>query len=266
MMVAVRGLRLALVLMLATGACAVGFLSTTSSEASSGQRAWTHRLTSLSGEYVDHWSVNDPRPCGPVGDGTVTVKFRMAVRPRLAFFYDRFSSAEPSGFGNWVLGTPSAHGQGVVPWPSRPVTGTITLVDNTAPRAPEPDEQCEQPNKTGCGTTVLSGAKISIGGYNRNFLIVDLRSVEFGKRGGTGRSLACRIGQTTSFTERPYSGGTRLGELLLRMPTPSAFARRRVLTVTGTSRKRTSFAECETEGENCTDDVTRRFTATFRRI
>ena len=113
-MVAVFRLRFAIVLLLAAFACAVGFPSATPSEAAPEGRAWTHRITSLTGEYVDHWTLNDPEPCGLVGGGTVTVKFKMAVTPRVALVYSRFASAEPSGYGSWIVGIPSAHGGGLV--------------------------------------------------------------------------------------------------------------------------------------------------------
>jgi hypothetical protein len=81
-MVAVR--LFAIAFFLVGSACAVGFLSATPSEAAPEGRAWTHRITSLTGEYVDHWKLSSTEPCGLVGDGTVTVKFRMAVAPRVA--------------------------------------------------------------------------------------------------------------------------------------------------------------------------------------
>lgn len=259
--------RLATVALLLSGlACAAGSFSNPS-HAASEARAWTHRITSISGEYVDRWTVDDPRPCGVVGEGSVTVKFKLPIAPRVTLVYSRFAGAQPSGVGSWIVGIPSAHGGGLVSSPPRRVTGTITLVDNTTQRPPEPDDECEPLVKSGCGTVALSRASVRLNGYNRRFLYSDLSGVDFRERGGEGRMNACRIGQTTDFTDRQYSGGTRLGELLLQMPSVSAVARRRVLTVTGTSHKRTATPDCEYTGtSSCTDDVTRRVTVTFRKL
>lgn len=256
-MVAVGRVLFAIALFLVGSACAVGFLSTTPSEAAPEGRAWTHRITSLTGEYVDHWKLNSSEPCGLVGDGTVTVKFRMAIAPRVALVYSRFASAEPSGYGKWIVGIPSAHGPGIVDAPRRPAAGTITLVDNTVQRPPEPGDECPPLEKSGCGTSPLRRPLIYLTGYNRRFLTADLSA--------TFRVGECRIGQTDSFTDRPFSGGTRLGELLLRMPSVATVSRRRVLILTGTSHKVTSSTDCEPDG-SCSDDVTRRVTVTFKKL
>ena len=256
-MVAVRRVLFAIAFFLVGSACAVGFLSATPSEAAPDARAWTHRITSLTGEYVDRWTLDDPEPCGLVGEGTVTVKFKMAVNPRVALVYARFASAEPSGYGSWVVGIPSAHGGGLVGAPLRPGSGTITLVDNTVQRPPEDGGKCPPLEKSGCGTTSLRRPLIRLTGYNRRFLMADLLAT---LRGGE-----CRIGQTDSFTDRHFTGGTRLGELLLRMPSVATVSRRRNLVLTGSTHKRTSSADCEPDG-TCSDDVTRRVTVTFKKL
>lgn len=257
-MVAVRRVLFAIAFFLVGSACAVGFLSATPSEAAPEGRAWTHRITSLTGEYVDRWTLNDPEPCGLVGDGTVTVKFRMAVTPRVQLVYVRFASAEPSGYGSWVVGIPSAHGGGLVGAPLRPGAGTITLVDNTVQRPPAPGDECPPPEKSGCGTTALSRPLIRFSGYNRRFLMADLVATLGGRNG-------CRGGQNDRFTDRFFTGGTRLGELLLSMPSVATVSRRRVLILTGTTHKRTSSTDCEPDG-TCSDDVTRRVTVTLKKL
>ena len=256
-MVAVRRGLFAIAFFLVGSACAVAFLSATPSEAAPEGRAWTHRITSLTGEYVDHWRLNSTEPCRLVGDGTVTVKFRMAIAPRVRLVYSPFASAEPSGYGKWIVGVPSAHGPGLTGAPRRPAAGTITLVDNTVQRPPEPGGECPPLEKAGCGTTSLKRASIDFDGYNRRFLVAGL--------GASFQRANCGIGQTHSFTDRPFSGGTRLGELLLRMPSVATVSRRRVLIVTGTSHKVTSSTDCEPDG-SCSDDVTRRVTATFKKL
>jgi hypothetical protein len=254
-MVAVR--LFAIAFLLVGSACAAGFLSATPSEAAPEGRAWTHRITVLTGEYVNRWTLNSTEPCGLVGDGTVTVKFRMAVTPRVALVYSRFASAEPSGFGSWIVGIPSAHGGGLVSGPLRPGAGTITMVDNTVQRPPEEGGECPPPEKAGCGTTSLRRPLIRLAGYNRRFLHADLIATLHGGE--------CRIGQTDSFTDRYFTGGTRLGELLLSVPSAAAVSRRRLLVLTGTSHKRTTSTDCEPDG-TCSDDVMRRVTVTFKKL
>ena len=257
-MVAVRRFPLLIALVLVGAVCAAAFLSAAPSEAAPEGRAWTHRITSLTGEYVDHWTLNSTEPCGLVGDGTVTVKFRMATAPRVALVYSRFASAEPSGYGSWIVGIPSAHGGGLVGAPLRPGAGTITMVDNTTQRPPEPGgEPCPPPEKAGCGTTSLKRPLIRLSGYNRRFLHTDLVAT---LHGGD-----CRIGQNDSFTDRYFTGGTRLGELLLAMPSVATVSRRRLLVLTGTTHKRTSSTDCQPDG-SCSDDITRRVKVTFKKL
>ena len=253
--------RLAAILLLGALAGAIGALAPGTSEAAPEARNWSHRITSLTGEYVNHWTVDDPEPCGLVGDGTVTVRFRMTVAPRVKLVYSPTAGAEPSGVGRWIIGVPSAHGPGLFDGPRRAGTGTITLVDNTVQRPAVPGDECQPPEeKTGCGTRSLGRVSITFAGYNRHFLTADLGGVTFRAVRGW-----CGTGRTNRFTDRFFTGGTRLGELLVRMPSVATVNRRRVLVVTGTTRKRSSSTECETRG-TCSDEVTRRVTATFRKL
>ena len=183
----------------------------------------------------------------------------MATAPRVALVYSRFASAEPSGYGSWIVGIPSAHGGGLVGGPRRPAVGTITLVDNTTQRPAEfPGDVCPPQEKAGCGTFALKRAMIDFDGYNRRFLTANL--------GASFQRAQCGIGQTYSFTDRTFTGGTRLGELLLRMPSVATVSRRRVLIVTGTTHKKTSSADCQPDDGTCSDDVTRRVTATLKKL
>jgi hypothetical protein len=158
------------------------------------------------------------------------------------------------------VGIPGPFG-GLRDIPSQPAAGTITFADSTTQNPPEPGDQCVPTDKSGCGTFALPRvAKAAIGGYNRRFLQADLEAVRLTPRG------ECRVGQLVSFSER-LTGGTPLrGELLLRMPSVSVVARRRVLTVVGTSHKRTAFTECEGDATGCSDDVTRRVSVTFKHL
>ncbi len=98
-----------------------------------------------------------------------------------------------------------------------------------------------------------------ISGYNRRFLQADVAGFQFASRQGE-----CHLGQSELFTER-LAGGTRLGELLMKMPSIATVARRRTLIVTGTSHKVTSYPECGGD-TSCTDDVTRRVSVTFKKL
>ena len=93
--------------MLLIGSAGAAALLSSSSQASSQGRPWTHRLTSVTGELVDHWTYNDPEPCGAVGEGTVTLRFRL-VKPRLVtLIIDPSKNGEPNNtLGSWIVGIP----------------------------------------------------------------------------------------------------------------------------------------------------------------
>ena len=139
----------------------------------------------------------------------------------------------------------------------RPGAGTITLVDNTVQNPPEPDGRRPPRDKSACGTRALSRPMVSFTGYNRSFLEADLGATLGGREG-------CLGGQNDRFTDHNHTGGTRLGELLLRMPSIATVSRRRVLVLTGTTRKKTSV--CGYADGTCTDDITRRVTATLKKL
>jgi len=257
----VSRLRVGVVLALvATGAVAA-LLPTSSSQASPQRRPWTHRLVSVKGELVDHWTYNDPAPCGAVGDGTLTLKFQL-VKPRLVtLIIDPSKNGEPNNtLGSWIVGIPGPTG-GIRDTPALPASSRTTWVDNTTQRPPEPENDCTPTDKTGCGTaTVARGSKTTIGGYNRRFLYADLSGGLFAPRRGE-----CGHSQVEIFDQANLVGGPREGQLLIRMPSAATVKRRRTLTVVGTSHKRTTFADCGS-GASCTDDVTRRVTVVFKHL
>ncbi len=259
--------RLAIVVLLASFAGAAALLPMSSGAASQG-RAWTHRMTVVSGELVDHWTFDDPSACGAFGDGTVTLTFRMIKARPVALVLDPSHNGRPNDtLGSWVVGIPGPTG-GIRDMPAQPAAGTLTLVDNTAQHPPDPDSgPCTPTDKSDCDTHALSrAAKSLVQGYNRHFLLADLSGIAFNQRGGAGRETTCRIGGTTGFTDGRISGGTPLrGELLLKMPSVSTVKHRRVLVVTGTSHKATSGTQCVT-GTSCSDDITRRESVTFKHL
>jgi len=257
----VSRIRLGVVLLLIGSAGAAALLSSSSSHASSQKRPWTHRLTSVTGELVDHWTYNDPSPCGAVGEGTVTLRFRL-VKPRLVtLLIDPSKNGEPNNtLGSWVVGIPGPTG-GIRDTPGLPASGTVTWVDNTTQRPPDPGGDCSPTDKTGCGTARISRAsKSTIGGYNRRFLYADLSGAQLEPRRGQ-----CGHAQVSIFGDGRLVGGTREGQLLIPMPRAGTVKRRRVLTVVGKSHKRSTFADCGS-GATCSDDVTRRVSVTFKHL
>ena len=254
-------IRLGVVLLLVGSAGAAALLSTSSSHASAQGRPWTHRLTSVTGELVDHWTYNDPAPCGAVGEGTVTLRFRL-VKPRLVtLIIDPSKNGEPNNsLGSWIVGIPGPTG-GIRDTPALPASGTVTWVDNTTQRPPDPGGDCTPTDKTGCGTAPISRASTTkIGGYNRRFLYADQSGAQLEPRHG-----ACGHAQVSMFSDGRLVGGTREGQLLIPMPRAGTVKRRRVLTVVGKSHKRSTFADCGS-GASCADDVTRRVSVTFKHL
>jgi hypothetical protein len=264
-MIEVRRVRLGVAGLLAVAAGGICLVVATVPGTASGSRGstfhYTHRF-SVSGELVDHWTFHDSAPCGAVGDGVVTVKFHMTSAPRVRLVVDPVKNGEPNNtLGSWVLGVPA--GAGIGDLRSQPAAGTITRVDNTEP-GPDPSGGiCDPIDKSGCGTKAFSKARSSVGGYNRRFLIADLEGVSWEPT----RSVVCRVGENTLFTDGRLTGGTPLrGELLLKMPSPLVVAHRRVLTVTGTSSGTTTYKNCDSPGVTCSDVVTRRVTVVFKRL
>ena len=254
-------LRVGVVLALvATGAVAA-LLPTSSSQASPQRRPWTHRLVSVTGELVDHWTYNDPAPCGAVGEGTLTLRFHLVKPRRVTLIIDPSKNGEPNNtLGSWIVGIPGPTG-GIRDTPALPASGTVTWVDNTTQRPPEAGNDCTPTDKTGCGTEALArGSKTTIAGYNRRFLYADSSSGPFAPRRGE-----CGHSQVEIFDQANLVGGPREGQLLIRMPRAATVKRRRTLTVVGTSHKRSTFADCGS-GASCTDDVTRRVTVVFKHL
>jgi hypothetical protein len=255
----VRCGRPAIALLVVSTVGAASFL--TSSDAAQEARGYSHRITVVSGQLIDHWTVTDPAPCHATGGGTLTVKFRFAKTKLVKLVLDPYhSSNTPGKLGSWVVGIPGPSG-GLRDMPYQPATGTITFADLTTQNPPAPGGgDCEPLDKSGCGKFALPGtAKSLIAGYNRRFLSADLSGVLFLSRRGE-----CLAGQISIFSER-LAGGTREGELLLRMPSASTVARRRLLLVTGSSHKVTTYPDCG-DGTSCSDDITRRVSVTFKKL
>jgi hypothetical protein len=238
-------------------AAAVFVLATAPAEA--GKFHYSHRFVAT-GHLVDHWTIDDPRYCGPVGDGTVTVDFK-SVKPSKAWVViDPTHNGEPNNtLGSWTLLAPGDAFGHITDIRSKPATATVDFVDNTVPRLPTDGGDCgDGIDKSTCGTHPLNGARVEVSGYNRKLIKGDL----FG--GFRPPSVDCGIGNLDAFSSPPaVAGGNRIGELLIKMPKPSKL-RRKVVTVTATTHKKTTFGD--PGSATITDDVTRTFTVTFTRL
>jgi hypothetical protein len=250
--------RLAAVVLVLTAA---GVAPTT---AQAAHFAYTHRVT-VTGQLVDHWTVDDPSSCGPVGDGTATVTFQVKKAYRARVYIDRYANSEVNDrAGTWILVAPQGPFHQVTDVRAQPASGTVDLVDNSTLRPP-PGGDCGTPaDKSGCGTHPLSGAMSEVGRYDRHRIAAGLQTGEL-NRNRQG-DITCPIGSLEGFSEPPsIAGGTRTGQLLLKMPSARTLAHRHVVKVTGTSHKVTTSPH-DPGSPVYTDDVTRTVTVTFTRL
>jgi hypothetical protein len=231
--------------------------------AQAGKFRYTHRVV-VTGHLVDHWTIDEPDECGVVGDGTVTVDFTSAKPAKAAPAISETHNGEPNNtLGSWVLFAPVDAFGHIGDMPSKPAVGTIDLVDNTTQRPrPEGNSDCGGIDKSGCGTHPLKKAQVAVSGYNRKLIQASLDGVQFSY--ATGPRVNCGLGAVDGFGSPPaLAGGNRIGDLLIKMPKPSKL-RRKVVTVTKTTNKKTTSGD---PGRTTyTDDFTRTVTVTFTRI
>lgn len=224
----------------------------------------THRV-SVSGQLTDHWTVDDPQACGPVGDGTVTLTFHTKKTTRAKVVIDRGKNGAGNKLGSWALLAPQGPFHQITDIKSKPATATVTLVDNTSLRPP-PTGDCAPADKSGCGTRTLAGAQSSVGGYDRRQVFADLLGIDEFNRTSAGRTTACQIG-AVGFFDSPAKlvGGSPTGALLVKMPSARTLARKRLVKVTATVHKRTTTPG-DPGSASYSDDVTRTVTVTFTRL
>lgn len=225
---------------------------------------YSHRFVAT-GHLVDHWTVNDPSDCGPVGDGTVTVDFTSARPTKAMVTIDPTHNGEPNNsLGSWALLAPGDAFGHITDISSRPATGTIDRVDNTTLRLPASGDcgDLDAVRKAGCGTRPLKGTRVRVNGYNRRLIQAGLENDGWSFDGN--RRAACGIGSIDQFGSPPsLAGGNRRGELLITMPKPSKL-RHKVVTVTRTTHKTTTNGD--PGSAIYTDDYTRTVTVTFTRL
>jgi hypothetical protein len=201
----------------------------------------------VTGQLVDHWTMDDPEDCGPVGDGTMTVDFRSAKPSKARPAIDPTHSGEGGGLGSWALLARVDSFGHIGSLPPKPAVGTIDEVDNTVPRPSYDGSDCGADiEKTGCDSDPLKpDSRVTVAGYNRRYIYVDLGAVftEYGP---------CHIGLADSFK-------ARVGVLRLRMPSPSKLRTHKVVQVTGSSHWQRTYRTTRS-------DVTRSATVTFTRL
>jgi hypothetical protein len=220
--------------------------------ATAGQAAarfpWTHRVT-ISGQFVDHWSVTTPGLCGTTGDGSVTVGFQNEKSIHVLVTRDR---GRPRAWLLVGLTTGQFHQPTFLP--PQPATGSITTVDNTSPANSTPDQPCDPIDKSHCGSAQLRRPRVYLEGLDASRLKFDLFTDDF-------RKTNCQTGAVTGFGDVDFFG-QRAPELPVKMPSFRSFFRHRVVKVTGTSHDRKTF-QGDPDSPATTDDVTRTVTVTF---
>jgi hypothetical protein len=239
-------------------AVAIALLSASAAEA--GKFHYSHRFVAT-GHVVDHWTIDDPRDCGPIGDGTTTVDFTSVKPSKALVVISPTHNAEPNNtLGSWTLLAPGDAFGHITDIGSKPAMATVDLVDNTTPRPPSYGGDCGGGiDKSGCGAHPLKGARVEVSGYNRKLIKGDLDG-EF-----RPPSIDCNIGNLSGFSDPPaVAGGNRIGEMLIKMPKPSKFRTHKVVTVTATTHKTSSYGD--PGSATVTSDVTRTFTVTFTRL
>ena len=223
---------------------------------------YTH-LVGVTGQLVDHWTINDSDYCGRVGDGTVTVDYH-TTRPAMARpFIDPYAGAEQSSRA--VAGCSA----------SRPEAGSATCVrsaprgrsrrvDNTRREPPPTGGDCGGGHdKSGVRNRDAGGADEQRAGLRPHRLLRRSAGAEI-RSHGSGRAVACDIGEVDDVQQPPSSpAASRRGELSCtwraprRRPSPTRAGH-------GLGHKHSALQRCGS-ATTAHDDVTRTVTVTFKR-
>jgi hypothetical protein len=236
-------------------AAAIAAATLVPASASAAAPGWkmTHKVT-IEGKFVNHWTISDDQDCGPVGDGTLTVKFHTTVATRVRPYLDDYAG------GGWNVAVPHGYkGHLLTAMDYAKVAGTITRVDNTTPRPfAEMTEPCSPLSRRGCGTFPLSkksGAYV-YGGHRPSRISVHAAT--------NFESGGCLIGDASTFdATRALVGGNQDGNVLVKMPRASAF-KRRVVRIGGKTHKRSAWGD--PGYGTSTNDISRKVTVTFKRL
>src|SRR5262249_49833573 len=188
---------------------------------------YTHRV-SLSGTWVDHWSINDPHTCDAVGDGTVTVTFRSRLPSKVGVL-------PPSRHNlRWQFDAPLGSFHIPSGLPPKAAVATIDREDNTTQRTTPEDDCSEVPVlKNGCGSARLGHARVYVDGQDRKRLKASLYSDDF--RDFKDPNASCGVGNATRFDETPCR--PNIFNLFGRMPSVKTFRHKHSISVTATSHE-----------------------------
>src|SRR5919197_5606011 len=198
---------------------------------------WSHRVT-ISGQFVNHWTISDPGHCGINGDGTLTVTFKNK-KP-----IHTFVNKVP-GTNKWIL-VGLYFGQTTF-LPLQPADASMTTVDNTSATNPYPGDTCEPVDKSHCGTKQLRRTTLNLRGLDATRLKFDVVSHDF------RRYADCQMGSIYYFAD-VFFFGHKKPDVLINMPSFRSFKRKHSLTVTGTSHVVKSVPDLDA---TITNDVTR---------
>jgi hypothetical protein len=211
---------------------------------------WTHRIA-ISGQFVNHWTVSDPGPCGTNGDGTLTVTFNN--KRSIHAVVTRYNY----GDRKWLLiGLTLDRFHSSTFLPPQPATAPMTTIDNTSPANQPGGEPCGAIDKSHCGTKQIRSPTLHLQGE-------DGRHLQFALFSGDFRNTSdCQMGSVYNFAD-VYFFGHKTPELLIKMPSFRSFMRKGSVTVTGTSHVFKSGRQYYPDGPAITDDVTRTVTVTF---
>ncbi|MBJ7353811.1 MAG: hypothetical protein JHC98_03215 [Thermoleophilaceae bacterium] len=221
---------------------------------------YTHRLY-VSGELTDNWSEVDPEDCGLNGNGSLKVSFKTTRPVKVRVFRDKVGSRpRTKGVGLWALAVPG--GAGHTHAPPVKVDATMTTSDARVPVPIPPTFECSPNNTKGCGTQQIKPALVKVGGYDPKNLYSSYTLGEFRS------TTLCEIGRLTSWIH-PFdiSGGdNRFGDFIFKMPSASSVRRKRTITLTRSNHETASGPRSENGPGSVTDDVTRKFTITLKKL
>ena len=240
---------------LLVAAAALGFAPASAT----GKTPMTHKVT-ITGELVNHWTIDEHRgECGRVGSGTLSMKFKTTEARRVKPYRNSYRP------GDWsIVEDYGGHLEFMRP---EKAEGTVTRIDDTtqqtAPPTPDGEPGCEPAApRTGCGTFPLKNPWASANGYDNRSIKVDVGTGRMSDQ--SGRDTKCLSGQLDAWEgHQELFGGGKEGEVLLKMPKESDLRTKKVVTVTGKTRKKTSLLD--PDYEDSTTDITRKATVTFTR-
>jgi hypothetical protein len=159
--------------------------------AGASERILAHWTLTLTGTIRHTWSLPDPRPCGPTGNGYVSVRFKTTHPERI------------------TIGD-NGYGPGDITWNDEfnNIAGTLTAVDARTENPPPPDQSscydtAPVPDTRSCGTYHFhSGLSVDepLGRRgNRAYRLTDFGNFTNAAHSGSRRVEDCETGGFVSF-------------------------------------------------------------------